>query len=509
MSEEGQLGIADAAKLRALLRATELITSDLSPERVLGHIAEAACELAGARHAAIAVIAPDGSFEEIVHAGADDEAPAHLEPAGNGERIAVPVQIRGEVFGNLYVSDSRDGGFSAEDEELVSSLAFAAGSAIANARRYQESRLQQRWLSASVDIAAQLLASTGENPLQTIARYAKDIADADLVSVGVITPDGGNITVEVAIGFGADQIAGRTFPLAGALAGRSITERAPLLVRSPTDIADAVPVMATEIDAGPIMIIPLIGAGEVIGAMNIVRRVGGAVFRQSDLDMAAGFASHASLAIELARVRSDQQRMALLEDRDRIARDLHDHVIQQLFAVGLSLQGLAALAADMPEIARPLEDRVDDIDRTIRQIRTSIFQLRGPLLGTGAGLRAGVLQVVAELTQVLGFAPAVTFAGPVDTLTDEELAHDIKACVREGLTNVAKYARATQASVDVMARGGAISVRVIDDGIGMDASGAYSGLRNLRRRAERRGGSFEVRTPPDGGTELVWEAPTA
>jgi two-component system, NarL family, sensor histidine kinase DevS len=223
--------------------------------------------------------------------------------------------------------------------------------------------------------------------------------------------------------------------------------------------------------------------------------------------MASGFASQASVALELANARSDQQRVALLEDRDRIARDLHDHVIQQLFAIGLSLQSLAATGTAGEEITAALQDRVEDIDRTIRQIRTSIFALRGPLVGSGAGLRASLLELTGELTAVLSFSPGVTFAGPVDTVVEADLSEDVKACVREGLTNVAKYASARHAYVDISVDSREITVRVSDDGRGIPDDASYSGIDNLRRRAERRGGSFTVRTPPAGGTELVWKAP--
>jgi signal transduction histidine kinase len=422
--------------------------------------------------------------------------------------LGVPIRVRGEVFGNLYLTESASGRFSAEDVELVASLAQAAGTAIANARRYHDSRLRQRWLTASAEIAAQLLASSADNALETIARYAKDIADADLVSVGVVTPGRSELTVDVAIGESASEIRARRFELAGSLAARAVAERAPLLIRSPADIHDAVPVMATAIEAGPIMIIPLLGAERVLGVLNIVRRRGSVAFSQSDLDMAAAFASQASVALELAHARADQQRVVLLEERDRIARDLHDHVIQQLFAVGLSLQSIAAMSADKPEIASQLQARVDDIDLTIRQIRTSIFQLRGSLLGGGAGLRADVLRLVGELTPLLGFSPAVTFAGPVDTVVDDDIAHDVLACVREGLTNLAKYAAASRAGVDIAVEGGRLRVRVTDNGVGVEPGASYSGLHNLRARAERRGGSFAVETTPGGGTALVWEVPT-
>jgi len=530
-------------RLRALLRATELISSDLSLERVLRHIAEAACTLAEARYAALGVIAHDGGLEQFIHVGIDDETAARIGPLPQGkgllgalihdpqairlkrladdERSAgfppnhppmtsflgVPIRVRGEVFGNLYLTESARGEFSAEDEELVTSLALAAGTAISNARLYHDSRIQQRWLTASIGIAAQLLASVGEDPLQTIARNASDIADADLVSVGILTPEGSEMVVEVAIGEQADAVLGRRYELAGSLAGKAVADGTPLLVHSPGDQPGWVPVMASEMDAGPIMVIPLKGTSRALGVLNIVRKRGSASFSSADLEMAAAFASQASVALELSNARADQQRVSLLEDRDRIARDLHDHVIQQLFAVGLSLQGLAAVAGGDPALAAALEDRVEDIDRTIRQIRTSIFALRGPLAGSATGLRSALLQVAADVAPALGTSPGLTFAGPVDSMIGGALADDVVACVREGLTNAAKYASARHVLVDVAAGDQRVTIRISDDGRGIAAGAEYSGLRNLRARAELRGGSFDIRTPAAGGTELVWKAP--
>ncbi|TAM91346.1 MAG: GAF domain-containing protein [Jatrophihabitans sp.] len=530
-------------RLRALLEATDLITSDLSLENVLVHIAEAARTVADARYAALGVIAADGGLERFIHSGIDDEVARAIGPLPQGKGLlgalirdprpirlenladdprsvgfppnhppmrsflGVPVVVRDEVFGNLYLTESRNGAFSEEDESLVASLARAAATAISNARLYQEARVKQRWLSASVDIGSQLLASEGEDPLRMVARYASDIADADLASVGVITADGQDIFVEVAIGERADELIGQRFPLEGSLARRAVTTRSPLLIRSPDDAAGDVPVMTTLIEAGPIMVIPLLGTEKVHGVLNIVRRRGSATFAPSDLDMAAGFANQASVAIEIAASRSDQQRIALLEDRDRIARDLHDHVIQQLFAIGLNLQGLAVLAADDSRLATALRGRVEDLDRTIRQIRTSIFALRGPLAGSAGGLRSAVLAVAEELRPALGRPAGVTFDGPVDSLVVDTLADDVIACVREGLTNVARHADARHVQVDVAADATHVTVRIADDGRGIDDRATHSGLSNLRARAEHRGGTFEIQVPAAGGTELIWRVP--
>src|SRR3954454_9000719 len=274
-------------RLRALLRAIETVTGDLSLELVLRNVVESACELASAQYGALGVIGNDGGLEQFIHVGIDDATAARIGslPQGKGllgalitdprpirlrhmtddvrstgfppnhpamdSFIGVPIHVRGEVFGNLYLADNATGEFSAEDEELVLALALAAGTAISNARLYRDSRVQQRWLEASVEIGAQMLSSAGEDPLRMVARRAIDIADADLVSLGLITPDGAGLIVEVAFGDHADDLLGRRFQLAETLAGRVVESNTPvLLVNSPT--AEGPPShLARVMDAGP------------------------------------------------------------------------------------------------------------------------------------------------------------------------------------------------------------------------------------------------------------------
>jgi signal transduction histidine kinase len=254
------------------------------------------------------------------------------------------------------------------------------------------------------------------------------------------------------------------------------------------------------------MVLPLRGTGQPRGVLSIVRQRGRQAFTSSDLAMAAGFASHASVALELADSRAAEQKVVLLEDRDRIAMDLHDHVIQELFAIGLNLEGVAAqLATGNERLAERVRHGVEDIDRTIRRIRTSIFELRGNIVATGGGLRQRVLEVTSECTAPLGFAPHVAFAGLVDITPDAELMDDVVACVRETLTNVAKHARATSAVVDVALTADELTVTVSDNGVGATGATRSSGTANLRARAEKRGGSFEMSPAPSGGTVVKWK----
>jgi signal transduction histidine kinase len=527
-------------RLRALLRAIETVTGDLALEHVLRNVVEAACDLAGARYGALGVIGDDGGLEQFIHVGVDDEAadrighlpdgkgllgalirdprPIRLEHMTDDDRSAgfppehppmdsflgVPINVRNEVYGNLYLADSAKGNFSAEDEELVLALALAAGTAISNARLYQESRLQQRWLEASAEISAQLLASSGEDPLRMIARRAIDIADADLVSLGLLTADGTSFVVEVAFGDGADELIGRRFALADTLAGQVVEQGKALQLTTASDRAGPPSHLVSVMEGGPLMAVPLQGTGRPRGVLSFMRAGDRRGFSPTDLAMAASFASHASVALELADSRAAEQKVVLLEDRDRIAMDLHDHVIQELFAIGLGLEGVAAQVPDVQ--SQRIRQRVDDIDRTIRRIRTSIFELRGNLATTSDGLRQRVLEVAGDVTAALGFAPHVAFSGLVDLIADVELADDATACVRELLANVARHARAKSVMVDVERRVDELIVTVTDDGIGPPPTTARrSGTANLAVRADKHAGSFEMGPAPAGGTVAIWK----
>jgi signal transduction histidine kinase len=229
--------------------------------------------------------------------------------------------------------------------------------------------------------------------------------------------------------------------------------------------------------------------------------------------MATTFANHAAVALELADARENQQRMVLLEDRDRIARDLHDHVIQRLFAAGLSVESVAA-RHDSDETSLRLRRVVAELDETIRQIRTSIFQLRGPLIAEVSTMRSAVLSVVSELEPVLGLQPRVTFAGPVDLAAPDASVDDLIAALREALTNVARHANASCVDVAVEATTDSLVLEVTDDGVGITDGSRWSGLANLRARAEHQGGTFsigQVEDPPMDnyrqGTRLRWTIP--
>ena len=551
-------------ELRGLLAANQMIISDLELPVVLRRIIEAACQLVHARYGALGVLAGDGAdgtgrtLAEFVHVGMDDQSVERIGavPSGKGllgaliddprpirlaridadprsvgfplahppmnSFLGVPIRIRGEVFGNLYLAEAEAEEFSAEDEELVTALAATAAVAIENARLYARAQLRQTWLQASAQITRQLLAVEGEEPLRLIARQARELADADLASVVLPTPDGQRLMVEVASGRNADELTGFSYPVENTYAGQTFKTGEPILLADADADADAGHyVHLTEVLAvGPVMVVPLVGSERMRGALVVGRVHGRRRFEEADLDMATTFANHAAVALELADARADQQRVLLLEDRDRIARDLHDHVIQQLFAAGLSVQSVAATLAGEARGER-LERVVSGIDDTIRQIRTTIFQLRGSLGPQAGTVRTRLLDVVVELARVLGFDPRLEFDGPVDSVVPGAVIDDVVAVTREALTNVARHAKASQAAVRLAATSSELRLEICDDGSGVaggDTTGRRrSGLANLERRADRLGGILRVepaepdprRTEPNTRprTRLTWTIP--
>jgi signal transduction histidine kinase len=534
-------------RLRGLLAADQLIVADLALPAVLRHIVEAAQQLIGARYAALGVIGPDGGLSEFVHVGIPEEAVqavGHL-PEGKGvlgaliedprpirlsniaddprssgfpaahppmtSFLGVPIRIRNEVFGNLYLTESRRGEFSAEDQELARALAATAAVAIENARLYEAAQSRGEWLQASAAITRELLAADGADPrtpLRTIAELSRRLGAADSVTVLLPVEDGAEeLFVEVAVGEGADTLEGLSVPFAGTLAGRSFLRGEPLRVSSRAEVHGVGRAIADAPDLGPLLVLPLLGSHRAHGVLAVGRLSGRPAFSAEDLQMASGFANQAALAIELAEARAEQQRSLVFEERERIAADLHDHVIQRLFAAGLSLQ---SVVAGLPpgRTADRITTAVADVDDTISQIRSTIFQLQRLPQARARGVRDRLLDVLTDVAPALGFQPALRLTGPIEHLVPAALLEDLLAVLREALTNVARHAGATSVTVDLRADGGTLRLEVQDDGRGMSQDGRRSGLLNMRRRAERHGGSFTIGSRDPRGTTVRWSAPT-
>jgi signal transduction histidine kinase len=540
--------MAAQGRLGGLLNANRIIISELELSTVLRHIVQAACQLVRARYGALGVLSPSGGLQEFIYVGIDEETAARIGPLPSGKGLlgaviedahpirldtmtddirsvgfpphhppmtsflGVPIRVRDVVFGNLYLTEASSGTFSPEDEELVTALAATAGIAIENARLFDQAQRRQRWLQASMQITRQLLSVEGEEPLRLIARQTCEIADADIVTVVLQTPSGDRLMVEVAAGMRADEFTGLSYPVENTLVGMAFSSGQPVLVNDVTQEQYDVH-LSQLLSIGPVMVLPLIGTQRMRGALVVGRLHGRDRFDEADLDMATTFANHAAVALELADARVDQQRMVLLEDRDRIARDLHDHVIQRLFAAGLAVQSTAAGIAD-PDTSERLERVVREIDDTIRQIRTSIFQLRGQLGPETGTTRSQLMSVVDDVSPSLGFTPNVHFDGPIDSVVPEALTDDLCAVLRELLTNVARHARAGRVDVSVGATPTHVSLQVTDDGVGIGQTERRSGLANLRSRAEQYNGDLVLDPAPPRyasstgeGTSVLWTIP--
>ncbi len=534
---------ASESRYAGLLAANRSIVSELSLSGVLRRIAEVARDVSAARYAAVGVVGPDGSLAEFVHVGIDEQtvknigrrpeglgvltvtdppSPVRLDsvvddgrfrgfPGGHPDMrsfLAVPIQVRGAVFGNLYLANRVGGDFSAEDEELVTALAATAGIAVENARLYEESRRRQEWLKASVEIGRELMrpGSAATDMLVRIADTVLALGAADMVLV--VFPSGDDtVEVRVARGEGAEQVIGTQQLARGSLAGAVMTQSHAQMIpygkgqQRVVELDHVLPV-------GPVLACPLVGEAGVRGAILVGRSAGSRAFDQSDLEMAESVAGYAAVALELADARRNQEHLAVLQDRHRIARDLHDHVIQRLFATGLQLQSLVSEHADGPRESgdgpsQRLNRSVEDIDETIRQIRTSIFELTDE--GTAMTPRRALLGVVDSVEPALGHRPGVELAGAINLQLEPDLLADVVAVVREGLTNVARHAEADRSTVRIDVDEDRIVVEVCDNGTAPVVERSGHGLPNLRARADQRHGTLQV-SHDDEGTVLRWTA---
>jgi signal transduction histidine kinase len=412
--------------------------------------------------------------------------------------------MRDEPYGNLYLTRTEAEPFSAHDAELAQALAATAGVAIDNARLFEEARSRHEWQAASTEVTRRVLAGD-ESTLRLIAQSVHGLSDADLTTV--VLPVEAELRVAVAEGQEAVGIEDTRYPAVGTLSEHVLRTGKPIRLVDAEDTASVdglIIYLSGRVRVGPVMVLPLLGREAVRGTLVVMRSPGRRPFTRLDAEMATTFANHASVALELAEARRDQQRVLLLEDRARIARDLHDHVIQQVFAAGLVVQATASSVVD-PASVKSLQEVVEHLDDAIKQIRVSIFQLQPPVPG---GLRAAVMDVVAELQPALGFAPRFDMDGPLDSVATADLVRDVTAVVREGLANVARHASATRAQLSVFATTTRLTVTISDDGSGVGDGTRRSGLDNMRQRAEGRNGSMAIAEVPDlGGTTLVWTVP--
>jgi signal transduction histidine kinase len=534
-----------------LLEAVVTVSRGLDLEAVLHHIVETAIELVDARYGALGVLGDDGRIARFLTVGLTDEQIAAIGPYPTGHGVlgelirhpvplrlhdlsahpvsvgfpahhppmrtfaGMPLRVHGAPFGNLYLTDKRGGGdFTAEDERVLEALASAASVAIENARLYDIAQLRERWARANDRISRQVLAgSSPDEVLALIGSQAREVANADLTAVSLPDPDTGRLLLQTASGLGAEDRVGSVLSADGTFAALTFRTGVPMVTDDATKDERAEFALELPVELGPLAVWPLGEQGRVRGVLAAARVRGSQPFSSVVVEALSAFAAQAAVALELAEGRADAERLVLLRDRERIARDLHDLAIQRLYATGLSLQRVARTAP--PEVAAQLTTAVEEVDETIALVRTTIYRLQPGERSGGAdarriGLRSRIITEVDAAAVPLGFAPRLRFAGAVDTLVPSDVAHHVVAVVREALSNVTRHASASRVEVRLAVADDLVLV-VSDDGTGIPLTAARSGLRNLAQRADELGGSLAVE-PVDpsadrAGTRLVWRVP--
>ncbi|MGW6915491.1 GAF domain-containing protein [Kitasatospora sp. NPDC054939] len=548
--------------MQRLLEAVVSVGAGLDLHATLHRIATGAAELVDARYAALGVIAPGGQgLADFVHVGVDDASAARigglpqgrgllgalidrpeplrlsdlgLDPRSSGfppdhpamkTFLGEPIRIRDEVFGNLYLTEKKGGGaFTPEDEQVVHALAAAAGVAIENSRLYEEGRRRERWIAGAAAVTTALLSTDeAQLALTVAAEQVRELADAALGMILLPTGDG-QLRVAHACGEAAEYLQGELMP-PNSVAVKLLKGESVYLDDMSTD---PTVVIRLARNFGPSMAVPMVAAGRVLGGLCVWRAKGALPFTDTEKQLAETFASQSALALRLAEGQRDQQRLAVFQDRDRIARDLHDLVIQRLFATGMMLES-AARRAVVPEVKVGIGNAVDELDATIQEVRTTIYALQHDSHGDAPDtLRTRVLREGSQAAAALGFKPSMTFTGPVESLVGDKTGRQLLAALREMLSNTARHARASRVGVDIDAtvhlddqgrpvggdpqsleRAGrpGVLLTVTDDGVGIPAGGRRSGLSNLTRRAEALGGDAWHETGPYGkGTTVRWTA---
>ncbi|MBR8744035.1 GAF domain-containing protein [Nocardiopsis sp. MG754419] len=537
-------------RIHTLLEAVISIGEGLELDPLLLRIAETATRLVNARYGALGVIGPDGNMSRFIPVGLAPEeissiahwpkgegilgllikepeplrlrdVRAHPESRGFPEGhppmhtfLGVPIRIRNQVFGNLYMTNKIDGSeFTGDDELLLRALATAAGTAIENAQLFAQTQSRETWLDASGQITTRLLSGAApEEVLRLVARRARLMAQADIAVIAMPGEDPETLTVRV-----WDRHEDQSDALATGVRGATLTRAADTLLGrvylsgSPlsTDVSAFEHLgvgFLTRMGVGPVLVLPFGPSDGARGVLILARDQEREAFQSGWSNMLSPFADQAAVALELAEARLDSERLSVLEDRDRIARDLHDTVIQRLYATAITLMGTVRRIDDATS-AKRVQGAVDDLDDTIRQIRSTIFALQSSPDDDASWLRSRVLELVNTAAETLGFSPRLLTQGPVDNAVDEHVGEHLVAVLRELLSNVTRHAQATSVDVELSVDTGEVVLRVTDDGRGVPQGVTRSGLRNLASRAQELDGAMTVVSGPGEGTVVEWSAP--
>lgn len=538
------------ARVPKLLDAMRSVGSGLGLHSTLNRICETAAELAHARYAAIGVVDEDGDgLTDFVHHGLDEATVRRVGHLPDGRKgllgalirdpepvrltdltadprscgfpehhppmrgfLGVPIRVQGEIFGNLYLTDKHAGEpFDDYDLAIVRVLATEAGIAIGNARLHEAAQQRERWIDGSVAVTTALLAGGDtDDALQIVAEQARRVSGA-AAGIVLLPADGGGLEIVAVDAPGPTNALGEVVPPENAVVAEVLAGRPVFVDDAGTDPRlDDGPVRSY----GPVMLLPLCRDGKVLGCLVMPRARGEGPFTRTERALGDRFASQAALALTMAEAQRDRERLAVYEDRDRIARDLHDLVIQRLFATGMMLESAQRRSA-VPEVRDGVGGAVDELDVTIQEIRSAIFALQQPAEAP-TGLRTRVLREITMAAVPLGFTPSHRFVGPVDTAVGDLTGKNLIAALRETLSNAFRHAHADRIEVVVDATAtlpdGRPGVRltVADDGVGVPEGGRRSGLHNLERRAETVGGASRLGPgigADGGGTTVLWEAP--
>ncbi|MDT4937574.1 MAG: hypothetical protein QOG80_1245 [Pseudonocardiales bacterium] len=508
--------LEEGARLHQMVEAIVAVGDDPGLPAILHRIASAAYSLVDARHTSVVTTASEVRPAQWAHVG-DDAATARLVETwannagsigpGTFDFLVMPIRIGGEVFGNLVLGQSAGRpGFSAAEVNLLQTLARAAGVAIANSQLYDDARRRQEWLAASADVTSTMLVANPAEASRLIAAGARRVLGATSAWVAVSHGERA-IRVEAVDGWLTDVLLGAVIPTDLAALFTEVASSAHAVVVPDASLDGRTrPVLDKYgLAIGPMLAVPLRAADRSFGVLYAGNAPGDAPFSALDVEMARAFAARAAQTLDYARAEEHRQRLTIAEDRNRIARDLHDVVIQRLFGVGLRLEQLRSqqVGAD----SGPLGEVIDDLDSTIDEIRNTIFSLRA----TGeemTSLRAQLIGIIEPATFLLTFAPRLRLEGPLDRAVPERVHPHLLATVGEALSNAIRHARASRVDVLVRVDGTSLTLCVTDDGCGLPAERQESGLANLRRRAEDLGGTMQAGPGPEGrGTMLTWQVP--
>ncbi len=527
-------------RMAGLLEAVVAVAEDLSLDAVLERVVESACRLLHARYGALGVIGDDRALSHFITVGIDQELAGRIGPLPTGHGVlgllisdprplrlhdlrrhpesygfpanhppmksflGVPVRVRDVVFGNLYLTEKEDGSdFTAEDEGLAVALAAAAGVAIENARLYDDARRRARWLEACMDVAGLMLSNDRDytsGGLDPIASRALQESGSHLALLVAPAADGrGHIVAGVA-GKRSPQFSGRRLTLDSPWLEGVLDGGEPVVL----DDASA---LFGEIDdgiTGPLLAVALSTQGAHHGLLLLVRDPDEMHFARTDIEMGAVFGSHVALALELARVHRLREELLVFTDRDRIARDLHDLVIQRLFAAGLSVQSLTRFTKDELATER-IRTITGELDEAIRSLRDTIYSLKSSV-GETELLSGRIRRVTRSSAKSMPFTPRLTITGPVDAVTPDK-ADNVVAVVSEGLSNAIRHSGADAISVSVGVVKGRVTVVITDNGAGFAEPEKRRGLANLEDRARMLDGECTITSAPDAGTSLEWSVP--